>query len=29
PEGEENINAATGGDLAFSKLDDEARDVVL
>ncbi|GJU96596.1 hypothetical protein Tco_1321352 [Tanacetum coccineum] len=29
PEGEENINAATGGDLAFSKLDDEARDAVL
>ncbi|GJX82645.1 hypothetical protein Tco_0332126 [Tanacetum coccineum] len=29
PEGEENIDAATGGDLAFSKLDDEARDVVL
>ncbi|GKB55997.1 hypothetical protein Tco_0912183 [Tanacetum coccineum] len=25
PEGEENINASTGGDLAFSKLDDEAR----
>ncbi|GJT63992.1 hypothetical protein Tco_1015472 [Tanacetum coccineum] len=29
PEGEENINASTGGDLAFSKLDDEARDAVL
>ncbi|GJV92901.1 putative gypsy type transposase [Tanacetum coccineum] len=29
PEGEENIDALTGGDLAFSKLDDEARDVVL
>ncbi|GJS15351.1 hypothetical protein Tco_0409823 [Tanacetum coccineum] len=29
PEGEENIDAATGGDLAFSKLDDEARDAVL
>ncbi|GJX97883.1 hypothetical protein Tco_0353681 [Tanacetum coccineum] len=29
PEGEENIDASTGGDLAFSKLDDEARDVVL
>ncbi|GKB58234.1 hypothetical protein Tco_0914420, partial [Tanacetum coccineum] len=29
PKGEENIDAATGGDLAFSKLDDEARDVVL
>ncbi|GJX97218.1 hypothetical protein Tco_0353016 [Tanacetum coccineum] len=27
--GEGNINAATGGDLAFSKLDDEARDAVL
>ncbi|GKB26224.1 hypothetical protein Tco_0865625, partial [Tanacetum coccineum] len=27
--GEENIDAPTGGDLAFSKLDDEARDVVL
>ncbi|GJW98854.1 hypothetical protein Tco_0180662 [Tanacetum coccineum] len=29
PEGEENIDTSTGGDLAFSKLDDEARDVVL
>ncbi|GJX08004.1 hypothetical protein Tco_0195936 [Tanacetum coccineum] len=29
PEGEENIDASTGGDLAFSKLDDEARDAVL
>ncbi|GJR67356.1 hypothetical protein Tco_0013421 [Tanacetum coccineum] len=29
PEGEENIDASTGGDLAFSKLDNEARDVVL
>ncbi|GJZ28596.1 hypothetical protein Tco_0573243 [Tanacetum coccineum] len=29
PEGEENIDASTGDDLAFSKLDDEARDVVL
>ncbi|GJS64062.1 hypothetical protein Tco_0678626 [Tanacetum coccineum] len=29
PEGEENIDASTGGDLAFSKLDDKARDVVL
>ncbi|GKA41775.1 hypothetical protein Tco_0734435 [Tanacetum coccineum] len=29
PEGEEKIDASTGGDLAFSKLDDEARDVVL
>ncbi|GJU57476.1 hypothetical protein Tco_1235242, partial [Tanacetum coccineum] len=29
PEGEENIDASTGGDLAFSKLDDEARDVVM
>ncbi|GJS53507.1 hypothetical protein Tco_0626869 [Tanacetum coccineum] len=29
PEGEENIDASVGGDLAFSKLDDEARDVVL
>ncbi|GJZ41785.1 hypothetical protein Tco_0588671 [Tanacetum coccineum] len=28
-EGEENIDAATEGDLAFSKLDDEARDAVL
>ncbi|GJX97807.1 hypothetical protein Tco_0353605 [Tanacetum coccineum] len=28
-EGEENIDASTGGDLTFSKLDDEARDVVL
>ncbi|GJY88420.1 putative reverse transcriptase domain-containing protein [Tanacetum coccineum] len=28
PEGEENIDAATGGDLVFSKLDDEARDAV-
>ncbi|GJR02358.1 hypothetical protein Tco_0525342, partial [Tanacetum coccineum] len=27
PEGEENIDASTGGDLAFSKLDDEARDI--
>ncbi|GJT39474.1 hypothetical protein Tco_0939339 [Tanacetum coccineum] len=29
PEGEENIDASTGGDLAFSKLDYEARDAVL
>ncbi|GKB49749.1 hypothetical protein Tco_0900502 [Tanacetum coccineum] len=29
PEGEENIDASTGGDLAFYKLDDEARDAVL
>ncbi|GKF80326.1 hypothetical protein Tco_0238928, partial [Tanacetum coccineum] len=29
PEGEENINASTGGDLAFSKLENEAKDVVL
>ncbi|GJW71948.1 hypothetical protein Tco_0128865 [Tanacetum coccineum] len=29
PKVEENIDASTGGDLAFSKLDDEARDVVL
>ncbi|GJS01662.1 hypothetical protein Tco_0318170 [Tanacetum coccineum] len=29
PEGEEKIDASTRGDLAFSKLDDEARDVVL
>ncbi|GJW10425.1 hypothetical protein Tco_1576252 [Tanacetum coccineum] len=29
PKGEENIDASTGGDLAFSKLDDEARDAVL
>ncbi|GKF06503.1 hypothetical protein Tco_0037171 [Tanacetum coccineum] len=29
PEGEGNIDASTGGDLAFSKLDDEARDVIL
>ncbi|GKE14288.1 hypothetical protein Tco_1421865, partial [Tanacetum coccineum] len=29
PEGEENIDASTGGDLAFSKLDDKARDAVL
>ncbi|GJY27233.1 hypothetical protein Tco_0401959, partial [Tanacetum coccineum] len=29
PEGEEKTDASTGGDLAFSKLDDEARDVVL
>ncbi|GKE42813.1 hypothetical protein Tco_1470097, partial [Tanacetum coccineum] len=29
PEGEENIDASTGGDLAFSKLENEARDVVL
>ncbi|GJZ04260.1 gypsy type transposase [Tanacetum coccineum] len=29
PEGEENIDAATGGDLVFSKLDNEARDAVL
>ncbi|GJU11269.1 hypothetical protein Tco_1133665 [Tanacetum coccineum] len=29
PEGEENIDAPTGGDLALSKLNDEARDVVL
>ncbi|GKD04151.1 hypothetical protein Tco_1179125 [Tanacetum coccineum] len=29
PEGEENIDAPTGGDLAFSKLDDEAMDAVL
>ncbi|GJX31965.1 hypothetical protein Tco_0241820 [Tanacetum coccineum] len=29
PEGEENIDASTGGDLVFSKLDDEARDAVL
>ncbi|GJR73521.1 hypothetical protein Tco_0085886 [Tanacetum coccineum] len=28
-EGEENIDASTGGDLVFSKLDDEARDAVL
>ncbi|GJS56725.1 hypothetical protein Tco_0651509 [Tanacetum coccineum] len=27
--GEENIDASAGGDLAFSKLDDEARDAVL
>ncbi|GJW88005.1 hypothetical protein Tco_0163345 [Tanacetum coccineum] len=29
PEGKENIDALAGGDLAFSKLDDEARDAVL
>ncbi|GJU14994.1 hypothetical protein Tco_1142960 [Tanacetum coccineum] len=29
PEGEEKINASTGGDPAFSKLENEARDVVL
>ncbi|GJX94983.1 hypothetical protein Tco_0349569 [Tanacetum coccineum] len=29
PEGEENIDTSTEGDLAFSKLDDEARDAVL
>ncbi|GJZ76789.1 hypothetical protein Tco_0641461 [Tanacetum coccineum] len=29
PEGKENIDASTRGDLAFSKLDDEARDAVL
>ncbi|GKB84393.1 hypothetical protein Tco_0956665 [Tanacetum coccineum] len=29
PEGEENIDASTGGDLVFSKLENEARDVVL
>ncbi|GKA13008.1 hypothetical protein Tco_0692554 [Tanacetum coccineum] len=29
PEGEEKIDASTGGDLAFSKLDDETRDAVL
>ncbi|GJT92689.1 hypothetical protein Tco_1081534 [Tanacetum coccineum] len=29
PEGEEKVDASTGGDLAFSRLDDEARDVVL
>ncbi|GKE33905.1 hypothetical protein Tco_1453227, partial [Tanacetum coccineum] len=29
PEGEENIDTSAGGDLAFSKLDDEARDAVL
>ncbi|GJZ21594.1 hypothetical protein Tco_0558633 [Tanacetum coccineum] len=29
PEGEEKVNASTGDDLAFSKLDDEARDAVL
>ncbi|GJU66817.1 hypothetical protein Tco_1253076 [Tanacetum coccineum] len=29
PEGEENIDASTVGDLAFSKLDDEAKDVFL
>ncbi|GJU10558.1 hypothetical protein Tco_1132954 [Tanacetum coccineum] len=29
PEGEEKIDASTRGDLAFSKLDDEARDAVL
>ncbi|GJR27104.1 hypothetical protein Tco_1103336 [Tanacetum coccineum] len=29
PKGEENIDASTGGDLVFSKLDDEARDAVL
>ncbi|GJR02630.1 hypothetical protein Tco_0525614 [Tanacetum coccineum] len=29
PEGEEKVDASTGGDLAFSKLDDEARDAVL
>ncbi|GJX48793.1 hypothetical protein Tco_0273983 [Tanacetum coccineum] len=29
PKGEENIDASTGGDLAFFKLDDEARDAVL
>ncbi|GJU02718.1 hypothetical protein Tco_1113056 [Tanacetum coccineum] len=29
PEGEENIDASTGGDLAFSKLENEDRDVVL
>ncbi|GKA24262.1 hypothetical protein Tco_0710295, partial [Tanacetum coccineum] len=29
PEGEENIDASAGGDLAFSELDDEARDAVL
>ncbi|GJT10106.1 hypothetical protein Tco_0857148 [Tanacetum coccineum] len=29
PEGEENIDASTGGDPAFSRLENEARDVVL
>ncbi|GKE97846.1 hypothetical protein Tco_0021197 [Tanacetum coccineum] len=29
PKGEEKINASAGGDLAFSKLDDEAMDAVL
>ncbi|GKF71195.1 hypothetical protein Tco_0207309, partial [Tanacetum coccineum] len=29
PESEENIDASTGGDPAFSRLEDEARDVVL
>ncbi|GKG26550.1 hypothetical protein Tco_0402253 [Tanacetum coccineum] len=29
PEGEENIDASAGGDLSFSKLDDEVRDAVL
>ncbi|GJT36368.1 hypothetical protein Tco_0926787 [Tanacetum coccineum] len=29
PEGEEKTDASTGGDLAFSKLDDEAKDDVL
>ncbi|GJW40542.1 gypsy type transposase [Tanacetum coccineum] len=29
PEGEEKIDASAGGDLAFSQLDDEARDAVL
>ncbi|GJZ48805.1 hypothetical protein Tco_0602995 [Tanacetum coccineum] len=29
PEGEEKVDASTGDDLAFSKLDDEARDAVL
>ncbi|GJV24167.1 gypsy type transposase [Tanacetum coccineum] len=28
PEGEEKVDASTGSDLAFSKLDDEARDAV-
>ncbi|GKG64912.1 hypothetical protein Tco_0665786, partial [Tanacetum coccineum] len=29
PKGEEKIDASAGGNLAFSKLDDDARDVVL
>ncbi|GJY14607.1 hypothetical protein Tco_0385029 [Tanacetum coccineum] len=29
PEGEEKVDASTGGDFAFSQMDDEARDAVL